>query len=179
MEIWRGRSLADGTPIRVVQASWIETSVTHYPDSSGIDLTTLPSSFDTPSSAFCATRYLYLRKYLAQQLSTAAVKLLCFDFISRHSLLGSTDRGLIRQGQATRVALAAPWYHHPVIFRFTHAREDFILARNQVRGPEPASDRRNVLYGLLMARVAVRSASLLCRLSFSLKTLFIFSYLSL
>jgi len=36
---------------------------------------------------------------------------------------------------------------------FVAVRPDFIIARNQVRGPTPDSDRRNVLYGLLMARV--------------------------
>lgn len=35
MALWRGHTLADGTPLRIVQASWIETSVTHYSDSSG------------------------------------------------------------------------------------------------------------------------------------------------
>ena len=30
---------------------------------------------------------------------------------------------------------------------------DFVLARNQPRGPTPATDRRNVLYGLMMGNV--------------------------
>ncbi len=30
---------------------------------------------------------------------------------------------------------------------------DFLLVRNQVRGPTPASDNRNTLYGLMMAGV--------------------------
>lgn len=62
---------------------------------------------------------------------------------------------------------------------------DFLLARNQVRGPEPASDRRNVLYGLLMARVPVPYLSFFISfrylpLSFiALKSIFMCRYLSL
>jgi len=36
---------------------------------------------------------------------------------------------------------------------FLGVKPDFLLIRNQVRGPTPASDNRNVLYGLMMAGV--------------------------
>ncbi len=35
----------------------------------------------------------------------------------------------------------------------TYTAIDFLLMRNQVRGPFPEQDRRNVLYGLMMAGV--------------------------
>ncbi len=39
-------------------------------------------------------------------------------------------------------------------------RPDYVLQRNQCRGPSPSSDRRHVLYGLVMANVPAMNSTL-------------------
>lgn len=89
VKLFENDRLKDGSRIRVVQASWMETSVAVYSD------------------AGC-------------MMSIAPI---------RES-----------EGKVTRP-------------NWLGVKPDFLLIRNQVRGPTPASDNRNTLYGLMMAGV--------------------------
>mmetsp|Transcript_28319 Transcript_28319/g.39991 ORF Transcript_28319/g.39991 Transcript_28319/m.39991 type:complete len:380 (-) Transcript_28319:12-1151(-) len=88
-DVFEGVILKDGSGIRVVQASWLETEVSVFEDSG------------------CLMQIAPVRE---------------------------SERKVVRPASLT-------------------VKPDFILIRNQVRGPTPNSDKRNVLYGLLMGNV--------------------------
>jgi len=89
VEMFKGKTLPDGSTIRVVQASWIETGVTVY------------------NEGGCMMRIAPVRE----------------------------SEGQIKRPDSLTV------------------KPDFLLVRNQVRGPTPNSDKRNVLYGLMNANI--------------------------
>ncbi len=83
--------LSDGSTIRVVQSSWLDTATVYYHGQGGCYVNTAP----------------------------------------------------VRESSERQIKKPATLMFKP----------DLVIVRNQVRGPTPASDKRNVLYGLMMAGI--------------------------